>query len=378
MVLGALADLGIELPLFQQELDKLKLKGYSLSCRKVKRGVIETTKVDVEVTEKFPAEKNLKNIINIIEDSSLPDKIRTDSIKIFQRLAKAEAAVHGTTVDKVHFHEVGAIDSIIDIVGSVIGLYHLNISKIICSPVNTGSGFVKCEHGTLPVPAPAVMELLKGTPCFSSGHEQELTTPTGAAIISVLADEFGPLPKLKVDRVGYGAGNAELKDLPNALRIISGKPITSSKIEEELFTIETNIDDMNPEFYELVMEKLFDAGAADVFLTPIIMKKNRPATKLSVLTHQKDIELMAKVILENTTSFGIRFYPVERTMLEREFQEIATPLGNVKVKIGRRDGKIYHISPEYERCKEISKEKNIPIKRVYEEVLPAIKKIFGV
>lgn len=377
MILGALADLGIELSFFQKELKKLNLQGgYSLSYRKLKRGIIETTKVDVKVTDQSPAERNLKDICQIIEKSSLSENIQEDSIKIFQRLAKAEAAVHGGSIDQVHFHEVGAIDSIIDIVGSVIGLHHFKISKIISSPINTGSGFVKCDHGTLPVPAPAVLELLKGFPCFSSGHKQELATPTGVAIITTMAEIFGPMPNLIVDNSGYGAGNAELEDLPNALRIILGNSLTPTK--EELFILETNIDDMNPEFYELAMEKLFAAGAADVFLTPIIMKKNRPATKLSLLTPQKNIELMANIILENTTSYGIRFHPVQRIMLERELQKIETSLGNVDVKIGKREGKIFHVSPEYERCKEISKEKNMPIKKVYEEIQTAISKAFNI
>lgn len=380
MILGALADLSDEPAFIQKELKKLKLKAYSLSFKKVKRGIIETTKADIEVTEKVPTAKNLKNIINIIEVSDLSQKIKNDSIKIFRRLAKAEAAVHGTTVDRVHFHEVGATDSIVDIVGSVIGIHHLNISKIVLSSINTGSGFVKCEHGTLPVPAPAVIELLRGFPCFSSGIQQELTTPTGAAIATTLADEFGPLPGLKTDKVGYGAGHAKTKDLPNALRIILGKPLAHGlpvPDNKELFVLETNIDDMNPEFYELVMEKLFDTGAVDVFLTPIIMKKNRPATKLSVLTHQQNVEKMANEILSNTTSFGIRSYPVQRIMLEREYQKIKTPFGNVTVKIGKREGKIYTISPEYEKCKEISKKKGIPIKKVYEEIQSASRKYFG-
>ncbi len=380
MILGTLADLMGGISIVEEELKKIGLKDYSLSCRKVKRGVIEATKVDVEVSEKNPASRNLKDIIGIIETSGLLKKVKDDSIKIFRRLAEAEAKVHGADIESVHFHEVGAIDSIVDIVGSVIGLHHLNISKIVSSSINTGSGFVKCEHGTLPVPAPAVVELLKGFPCFSSGIERELTTPTGAAIITSLADEFGPLPPLKVDRAGYGAGNAELKETPNLLRIIIGESDARESFgsDQDIYVLETNIDDMNPEFYELVMEKLFKAGAVDVFLTPIIMKKNRPATKLSLLTHKKDIDLMAKEILANTTSFGIRFYPVQRITLEREFQEIETIYGNVKVKIGKNGEEIYHISPEYDTCKEISKKLGIPIKKVYEEIQSVISKIFKV
>ncbi len=377
MILGALTDLSDAPSFLREELKKLDLKGYSISNKKVKRGVIQATKVDVKVTEKSSSQKNLKNIVSIIENSGLAEKIKKDSIKIFRRLAEAEAKVHGTTIDKVHFHEVGAIDSIVDIVGSVIGIHHLNISKIVSSPLNTGSGFVKCAHGTLPVPAPAVMELLKGFPCFSSGVQQELTTPTGAAIITTLADEFGSLPNLKIERAGYGAGGIDLKEMPNALRIILGEHSISSESKEEIFVLETNIDDMNPEFYDVVMEKLFQAGAVDVFLTPIIMKKNRPATKLSVLTQQQNVKALANEVLKNTTSFGIRFYPVERVMLDREFQKIETIFGKMKVKIGKRDGEICHISPEYEACKEISREQGIPIKKVYEEVQKTVSKIFN-
>jgi len=378
MILGALADLGNDFSFIKKELKKLDLKGYSLSHKKVKRGVIETTRVDVKVTEKSSSKRNLKSIISIIKNSGLAEKIKNDSIKIFRRLAEAEATVHGTTINKVHFHEVGAIDSIVDIVGSVIGIHHLNISKIVSSSINIGSGFVKCDHGTLPVPAPAVVEILRGVPCFSSGTRQELTTPTGAAVIATLANEFGSLPELKTDRVGYGAGGKNLKEMPNALRIILGELSIANELKKEIFVLETNIDDMNPEFYDVVMEKLFQAGAVDVFLTPIIMKKNRPATKLSVLTQQQNVEMLANEVLKNTTSFGIRFYPVERVMLEREFQEIETVLGKVKVKIGKRDGEICHISPEYEHCKKISREQGIPIKKVYEEIQSAICKIFKV
>jgi len=378
MILGALADLGNDFSFIKKELKKLDLKGYSLSHKKVKRGVIETTRVDVKVTEKSSSKRNLKSIISIIKNSGLAEKIKNDSIKIFRRLAEAEATVHGTTINKIHFHEVGAIDSIVDIVGSVIGIHHLNISKIVSSSINIGSGFVKCDHGTLPVPAPAVVEILRGVPCFSSGTRQELTTPTGAAVIATLANEFGSLPELKTDRVGYGAGGKNLKEMPNALRIILGELSIANELKKEIFVLETNIDDMNPEFYDVVMEKLFQAGAVDVFLTPIIMKKNRPATKLSVLTQQQNVEMLANEVLKNTTSFGIRFYPVERVMLEREFQEIETVLGKVKVKIGKRDGEICHISPEYEHCKKISREQGIPIKKVYEEIQSAICKIFKV
>jgi len=378
MILGALADLGNDFSFIKKELKKLDLKGYSLSHKKVKRGVIETTRVDVKVTEKSSSKRNLKSIISIIKNSGLAEKIKNDSIKIFRRLAEAEATVHGTTINKIHFHEVGAIDSIVDIVGSVIGIHHLNISKIVSSSINVGSGFVKCDHGTLPVPAPAVVEMLRGVPCFSSGIRQELTTPTGAAVIVTLANEFGSLPELKTDRVGYGAGGKNLKEMPNALRIILGELSIANELKKEIFVLETNIDDMNPEFYDVVMEKLFQAGAVDVFLTPIIMKKNRPATKLSVLTQQQNVEMLANEVLKNTTSFGIRFYPVERVMLEREFQEIETVLGKVKVKIGKRDGEICHISPEYEHCKKISREQGIPIKKVYEEIQSAICKIFKV
>ena len=378
MILGALADLGNDFSFIKKELKKLDLKGYSLSHKKVKRGVIETTRVDVKVTEKSSSKRNLKSIISIIKNSGLAEKIKNDSIKIFRRLAEAEATVHGTTINKVHFHEVGAIDSIVDIVGSVIGIHHLNISKIVSSSINVGSGFVKCDHGTLPVPAPAVVEMLRGVPCFSSGIRQELTPPTGAAVIVTLANEFGSLPELKTDRVGYGAGGKNLKEMPNALRIILGELSIANELKKEIFVLETNIDDMNPEFYDVVMEKLFQAGAVDVFLTPIIMKKNRPATKLSVLTQQQNVEMLANEVLKNTTSFGIRFYPVERVMLEREFQEIETVLGKVKVKIGKRDGEICHISPEYEHCKKISREQGIPIKKVYEEIQSAICKIFKV
>jgi uncharacterized protein (TIGR00299 family) protein len=369
MVLGALVDLGVDLKKIRAGIKTLGLsKEFEIKSRTVKRGLISGVKVDVALKPvRHRHSRNFKDIKTLISRSELPSKVKSGAIEIFKRIAKAEAKVHHTSMDKVHFHEVGAVDSIVDIVGGVFGMQLLNVERIISSPLNVGEGFVECAHGTLPVPAPATLHLLEGIPCFSTGIKKELVTPTGAGMIGFFADKFQSLPMMKILKTGYGAGDHVIKNSPNMLRVILGE--MAGRGEARTMTmVETNIDDMNPEFYEHVMELLFKAGAVDVTFTPVIMKKNRPAVTLSVLTPTSKMEKIADVLLIETSTFGVRFYEVNRITLEREIQTIKTPYGPVKVKLGSLDGKLLKISPEYEDCKKIARREKLPIKTVYEDV----------
>ena len=370
MILGALVDLGVDLKMIREGLKSLGLsKGYEIKSRIVQRGLISGTKVDVVLKPiKRPHGRHFSTIKELIQKSELPAKVKSDAIEIFRRIAKSEAKVHHTSMEKVHFHEVGAEDSIVDIVGGVLGMELLNVERVFSSPLNVGEGVVECAHGTLPVPAPATLNLLEGIPCFSTGIQKELTTLTGAAMIGFFAEKFQPLPKMTILKTGYGAGDHVIENSPNMLRIILGE-IEEAGETESMMMVETNIDDMNPEFYDHVMDMLFKAGAVDVTFTPVSMKKNRPATKLSVLVAPEKREQISKIILSETSTFGVRYFEVNRTTLDREIEMVQTPYGPVKVKVGSLDGVLLKISPEYEDCKKIARKEKLPIKKVYEEVL---------
>lgn len=366
MILGALVDVGVDLREIRGGLKKLNLKGCEIQSRIVKRGMFSGTKVDVIVDKRARHHsRTLADIRGIIESSLLPETVKSKSVAVFEKIARAEARVHRTKTDKIHFHEVGAVDSIVDIVGGVLGIELLGVDRILSSPINAGQGTVACEHGTLPVPAPATLELLKGIPCYSSGIERELATPTGVAMIGFFAEGFVPLPRMNILNTGYGAGGHVISELPNLLRVILGE----QKGDNSLSVVETNIDDMNPEFYDDIMESLFAAGAVDVFLAPILMKKNRPATKLTALVPPDKRDTVVQVLLSETSTFGVRFYDVERVVLDREFQSVKTSYGNVNIKIGRLDGKIVRVSPEYDECKKIARKKGVPVKKIYDEIL---------
>jgi uncharacterized protein (TIGR00299 family) protein len=281
-------------------------------------------------------------------------------------MAEAEARVHATTPDRIHFHEVGAVDAIVDIVGAVIGLDLLGITSISASAVNVGSGTVQTAHGMLPVPAPATAELLKGIPFYQSSTQFELATPTGAAIISTLGSSFGAMPSMKVDRIAYGAGDQDFPGRPNVLRLMIGE--AAARYDEDTsLVIETNIDDMNPQVYDYLIERLMTQGAQDVYLTPIIMKKGRPAILLSVLTDTSKSDGVLDTILRETTSIGVRIQEVGRKKLSREIQEVETVYGKIRIKISKRGDDTLTATPEYEDCRKIADEKRVPLKRVIEE-----------
>jgi uncharacterized protein (TIGR00299 family) protein len=366
MTLGALADAGLSIDALRAELSKLGLPGYEIRSEKVKRAGLAATKVHVILDNREQPARHLSDIGKLITASSLSSTVKEKSIKVFERLARAEAAVHGTTADNVHFHEVGAVDAIVDIVGSVIGLEMLGITRIAGSPLNLGSGEIKTSHGTLPVPAPATIELLKGVPSYGSSVPFELTTPTGAAILSTLGSAFGPMPQMKISQIAHGAGDKDFPGRPNVLRLMVGEPSPSYE-EDSSIVIETNIDDMNPQVYDYLIEKLMQRGAQDVYLTPIIMKKGRPAILLSVLTDKPKVEAMLDALFRETTSIGVRIREVERKKLTREIEEVDTMYGKIRIKISRRGDEVLTATPEYEDCRRLAEEKQVPLKTVIEE-----------
>ncbi|MBC2460155.1 nickel pincer cofactor biosynthesis protein LarC [Clostridium beijerinckii] len=319
--------------------------------------------------------RNLKDIENIINSSDLSEKVKNLSLNMFMRVAEAEAKVHGKTLYEVHFHEVGAIDSIVDIVGAAICLEYLKVDKIMASHVQVGGGFVKCAHGLMPVPAPATVEILKGIPINVGVVQFETTTPTGAAILAENVQEFTSKIDFSIKKIGYGIGHRDL-DIPNVLRVYLGEDNSLEKIEEQ-YILETNIDDMNPEFYGYIEEKLFDAGALDVFKTPIFMKKGRPGIKLSVLISEKIEKDILDIVFEETTSIGVRKYKFEKIMLNREFSKVETQYGEVTIKKSYYKGDLVKYKPEYEECKKIAKENNITMEKVYREVYRQTSNIYN-
>lgn len=364
MVLAALVDLGWPVGELEREVDKLGLFGYQIEAKKVAKQSIFSTQIEINV-EEGKKERTLKDILSILDKSKLEEKIKERSRAIFTRLASVEAKIHGKSPQKIHFHELGGLDTIIDVVGAVAGMNYLGIEKVYSSPLPLGKGFVKCEHGILPLPAPATLELLKEIPVYGSNIEAELVTPTGAAIIGALAENFGQMPLMKIDSIGYGAGQRDLP-IPNLLRVSLGA-LKNVYQEDVVSLIQTNIDDMNPEFYEHVIDRLFDEGALDVFLTPIQMKKTRPATMLSVIVNQEEIEKMLELIFDETTTLGVRISKIKRRKLNREIRKVATKYGKIEVKIGKLNGILKNISPSYEECRKIATRLNIPLKEVYQE-----------
>ncbi len=365
MVIGALLDLGLSLDLLQTEFSKLPLDGYTLhQSERIQHG-IRAIKFDVSVGAQ-QHERSFRSIADMLEVSPLSETVKTTALKIFTRLAEAEAHVHNTSVTDVHFHEVGAVDSILDIVGTAIGFEALGIQAVYTGPLPMGSGFVSSRHGTLPVPGPATAELVKGMPVRFEDGQSELVTPTGAAILAVMAQPGPPL--FSITQVGYGAGARTLSDRPNVLRVCLGHSVSEVR-HEQLLVLETNIDDLNPEWYEHVMEQLFAAGARDVFFSPVQMKKNRPGILLRVLCAPQDQGQLSNIIFNETATLGIRSYPVDRLALQREQKEIQTRYGPVRVKIAYQPNGQVNCAPEYDDCKRLAQEKKIALKLVYEAAL---------
>jgi len=365
MILGSLIDAGLSAQRLRRELKKLRIPTVHLKAEKVLKRGLAATQVTVEGRNEKRSHRNLKEILKIIERSSVEVGVKEKSAEIFERIALVEGKIHRMSKEEIHFHELGGLDSIVDIVGSVWGIRQLGIEKIYVSKVNVGGGFVTCEHGVLPVPAPATLSLMEGKPIYSSGVERELFTPTGAAILTTLGSEFGSMPLINVDRIGYGAGRDDLPH-PNLLRLIIGTSGSASG-KERVVVVETNIDDMNPQFYDYVMERLFAMEVLDVFVTPVLMKKNRPGQLLTVICPSEKLSSVTTFLLRETTTLGLRWHEEERAKTDREILPLRTKYGRIRFKLARWEGKVINLSPEYEDCKRLALEKRVPLKEIFEE-----------
>lgn len=368
MILGALVDAGLAIETLQAEVAKLGLPGLSLSASPVTRGGIRGTKIHVEAP-KASQHRYLKEILSIIDSSGLSSESKENVTRIFRRLAEAEATVHGISPEEVHFHEVGALDAIADVVGAVAGLEALGIERVWLSPLPLGHGTVESAHGLLPVPAPATAELVKGFPVLGSDLEVELLTPTGAAILTTLASGVGPLPPMHLVAVGSGAGSRELPR-PNLLRLFVGEadPPVDVQVVESVVQIEATIDDMNPQLYEPLMAQCFEDGALDVTLTPVIMKKGRPGVIFSVLSPPDRLRDLAALLFRESTTIGLRWQTVERMRLGREMLRLPTIFGPVTFKVARQGGRVVNLTPEFEECRLLARSTGRPLKEVMERV----------
>jgi pyridinium-3,5-bisthiocarboxylic acid mononucleotide nickel chelatase len=375
MILGALIDAGLEIDVLAKELTKLKLSHYQLHTTKVLKNGIAGTRIHIEVDQEHHNRhsRHLQEIQQIIAESNLADRIKEQSLAIFMRLAQAEATVHMIDIQQIHFHEVGAVDAILDVVGAVIGLAYLNVEKVYCSAIHVGAGTVRCQHGVLPVPAPATAELIKGKPVYSTGVAGELLTPTGAAILTTIA-QFDPLPAMTLERTGYGAGHLDLP-IPNLLRVFIGKTSKAADKQDEpagdyetevVGAIETGIDDMNPQIYDHIMDRMLEKGALDVILQPVQMKKNRPAIMLTVICPVDKVNEFADLIMRETTTIGLRWRLENRIKAQRRIIEVQTEYGVIRCKVAAAGKEIINISPEYEDCRRAAAKTKIPLKHIME------------
>lgn len=372
MNLGAMIDLGVDQAFLIEELNKLNLPGWELIVQKDQRHGISGTKVSVRQTRHEHAHRHLSDIEKIINSSTLSENIKTLSLRIFSKIAEAEAKVHGIPVEHVHFHEVGAVDSIIDVVGAAVCFVSLDIDAVHIGTIELGGGFVNCDHGTLPVPAPATAEIIKGMPVKKGGVDFEATTPTGAAILATLGTNYKPGLAIKIEKTAYGIGHKEHPEVPNLLRVFLGETLTENAPGHDALQLECNIDDMNPEFYDYVSARLFKAGASDVFFSNLIMKKGRPGVQLSVICETELADTVKNIIFTESTTLGIRTFPFRKDTLSRKFETISTIYGNLTVKRSYYNGTEVSCKPEYEECKQIASEKGIPLKEVYNEVISVL------
>ncbi len=372
MTVGALLALGLPLERLRQDLERLALTGYTIAAEARQVHGIRAVKFHVHVAPQGHAHRAFRDIRALIDSSGLEPAVKRHAVSICTKLAEAEGDVHGVHPDDVEFHEVGAVDSIVDIVGAAIGFVALGVERLYASALPLGSGIVQSQHGSLPVPGPATVQLLRGFTARLGDGESELVTPTGAAILAALGTP-APVPDMRILGVGYGAGERPLTDRPNVLRLVLGETVATPG-RDDLVMIETNIDDFNPEFYEYVIDRLFAAGARDVYLAPVHMKKNRPGVVLSALCAEDDRAQMCGIILSETSAIGLRYYPVRRMVLPRETREVSTPYGTVRLKIAVSPDGRTNVAPEYEDCKRAAQEKNVPIKLVYQAALAAAPK----
>jgi hypothetical protein len=373
MTLGALIHLGVPLTWLKESIARLPLAGFDIAVADVEYNGILAKRVEVQAGDEHH-HRHYSDIRTMIEKSPLPEPARIMALGIFKRLAEAEAKIHGCRPEDVHFHEVGAVDAIVDVVGAALGFHHLGITEAVCAPVPTGRGFVNCRHGRLPVPAPATAALLKGVPTVGTEIEYELTTPTGAAIVTTAAAAFGPRPPMTVSAIGYGAGSRNIDPGPNLLRIMIGEHTINQMSDDSEFKCdqiviaETSIDNMNPEFFGFVMDRLFEAGALDVVWIPVQMKKNRPGTLLQALCTRERLGAITRCLLTETTSLGVRYHAAKRYLLERDQVTIESSFGRIPVKRVRYPRGEVRCVPEYEVCRRIALEKGLPLRIVYDVV----------
>jgi uncharacterized protein (TIGR00299 family) protein len=370
MTLGALVHAGVPLDHLRNELKALDVPGWELRAENVWKNGMAATYVQV-ITQESHTHRSLSTIETILQNSQLAAPVRDRAIAIFRKLGEAEAAVHDVPIEKIHFHEVGAVDAIVDFVGACIGFSFLGVERFACSPLNVGGGTAKMAHGVLPVPAPATARLLLGKPTYSTGIQKELVTPTGAAIVATVCDSFGPQPPMSVSSIGYGAGTTDLEAQPNVLRLMVGDASAKQEgnYDEEIRVIEANLDDLNPQVYGYFLERALAAGALDVFTTPIQMKKNRPGTLLTVLCNPADESKFQDLFFAETTTLGVRSHTTQRRCLPREWESVSTRYGEVRMKIARVDGQVVQVSPEYEDCRKLAEAKSVPLQHVMQEAL---------
>src|SRR5438876_9272461 len=375
MCLGAFVDAGLPFGTLTKALATLKLAGYSLRRRRVTRGALSATKVDIIIEAGADRPMSLRDIQKLLRTARLPQPVRARSLAVFQRLGEAEAAVHATSVRNVHFHELGVIDSLVDVVGTVWACHLLGIEAIYASAINLGAGTIRGEHGLMPVPAPATANIMTGLTVYAAGPSRELTTPTGAALIATLAAGVGTMPPMSISAVGYGAGAFNPPDWANALRLFLGETVSTAE-SDRIMVLETNLDDMNPQAYELLMERLLAQGALDATLTPVIMKRGRPGVVLTVLADPGKLVVGRKVVFAETTTLGVRVQEVARRVLAREITEVATKFGLVRVKVAQvPKGGPLKASPEYRDCKRIAEQTGLPLRRVMQDVERALRRI---
>ena len=367
LILGALVDLGLDPEVLRGPLSLLPLGGCRLEVARERRGPLWGTRVKV-TAEEHGAHRSCSEIRELIAGSALPDPVKEKSLAVVERLAEVEGRLHGLPPDEVHLHEMGAVDSIVDIVGACLGIHELEIDRVVGSPLPMGRGFVRCDHGLLPLPAPATLALLQGRPVYDAGQDRELVTPTGAALLTVLASEFGGIPRMQIEGVGYGVGQHPEDHPPNLLRVITGQADVLLPTEK-LLLLETSLDDMNPEIYGYLMERLFAAGALDVNIIPAQMKKNRPGQLLRVLSPQGLRDHLVGIVLSETTSLGVRCLEMERIALPRTIIRVQTPVGLIPVKVARNPEGGYTVAPEYEACRRAALRHRVSIRLVYDEAM---------
>jgi pyridinium-3,5-bisthiocarboxylic acid mononucleotide nickel chelatase len=371
MILGAMVAAGVDPAALREQLSRLNVHGFSVNFETVTRSGLSATYAHVETTDEH-RHRHLSDIRKIIESSDVSETAKQRSIEIFTRLAQAEARVHNEPVEHVHFHEVGALDAIVDIVGAAICFDLLKIDRFASSPLHVGSGTIEMAHGRFPVPPPAVAELLTGVPFYSTGIQGELLTPTGAAIITTVCKEFGPIPQMITEATGYGAGTCQYKDFPNVLRVLVGETEGASADDERLTMLETNIDDLSPQILGHVMDRAFELGALDCYFTPVQMKKNRPGTLVSILCEGKAEEDFLKLLFTETTTLGVRRYQVERRALQRSVMRVETQYGPIDVKVAHLNGRVVNEMPEFEQVRAAASKAGVPVKVVEDAVRAAV------